>query len=135
MLDLNELFINILLEILCIRILIFSFNLINYILSAIFSSNYIYMFEIDAGVALVLCLYVVMIIICLIEACVSNCDADENHIINLKIIFVIIFRVSDMVFLILLDDKNFDHVIAQSYLLYIYNQTRPEHALYQIVSF
>ena len=36
------------------------------------------MFEIYNGIALVLCLYVVMIILCLIEGCVSNCDADEN---------------------------------------------------------
>ena len=78
MLDLNELFINILVEFLCIRIFIFSFNLINYILCVIFSSNYIYMFEIDAGVALILCLYFIMIILCLIELCISNCDADEN---------------------------------------------------------
>ena len=93
------------------------------------------MFEIDAGVALVLCLYVVMIIICLIEACVSNCDADENHTINLKIISVIIFHDVNMVVLSLLHVKNFDRVIDQFLLLYIYSQTRPEHALYQIVSF
>ena len=79
MLDLNELFINILLEFLCIRILIFSFNLINYILYVIFSSNYIYMIEIDNGVMLVLCLYVIMIILCIIECCISNCDADESQ--------------------------------------------------------
>jgi hypothetical protein len=72
------------------------------------------MFEIDAGVALVLCLYVVMILICLVEACVSNCDADENHTINLKIISVIIFDDVNMLDLISLDDRNFDHVIDQS---------------------
>ena len=70
MLDLNELFINILVEFLCIRILIFSFNFISYII-------YI-MLEIDNGVILSLCLYFIMIILCLIELCISNCDADEN---------------------------------------------------------
>ena len=70
MLDFNELFINILVEFLCIRILIFSFNFISYII-------YI-MLEIDNGVILILCLYFIMIILCLIELCISNCDADEN---------------------------------------------------------
>ena len=36
------------------------------------------MLEIDNGVILILCLYFIMIILCLIELCVSNCDADEN---------------------------------------------------------
>ena len=79
MLDLNELLINILVEYLFIRVLIFSINYINYILYVFFSPNYIYnMFDIDNGIMLVLVLYTVMIIICLIEFCVSNCDADEN---------------------------------------------------------
>ena len=70
MLDFNEILIHILVEFLCIRILIFSFNFISYII-------YI-MLEIDNGVILILCLYFIMIILCLIELCVSNCDADEN---------------------------------------------------------
>ena len=79
MLDLNELLINILVESLFIRVLIFSINYFHYILYIFFSPNYIYnMSEIDNGIMLVLVLYMVMIIICLIEFCVSNCDADEN---------------------------------------------------------
>ena len=72
------------------------------------------MFEVDNGVILVLCLHVTMIILCLIECCISNCDADENHTINLKIISVIIFDDVNMLDLISLDDRNFDHVIDQS---------------------
>ena len=70
MLDFNEILIDILLEFLCIRLFLFWFNFINYII-------YI-MLEIDSGIMLVLVLYVVMIIICLIECCISNCDADET---------------------------------------------------------
>ena len=54
MLDLNELLINILVEYLFIRVLIFSINYINYILYVFFSPNYIYnMFDIDNGIMLV----------------------------------------------------------------------------------
>jgi hypothetical protein len=78
MLDFYEYMINILAEILNFNIIIFSFNFTSLIFWKLFSTNHLYMIDVDNGIILIIIMYILVFILCLVECCISYCDTDEN---------------------------------------------------------